>query len=150
MCFWFHTVKWLRNPAPVENGGLFIPLFYAVSIILAVVHDSATIHSMGGSFKISSVCKPWFLPWFFHVFYGVKSCHGGAGCSEQIPQQSETIRLGCQITNLFSGFYIYIVIYTYIYIYPHIVCVLLNRIYIGDVSIHHLLIYIYIHIILYI
>ena len=89
------------------------------------VHDFATIHSMGVSFKMSSVCKPWFLPWFFLCFLWEKrSCHhpdfpwklGGLGGAGQRLQANT------------SKAYI-------IYLYPHIVCVLLIG-YTSDILIY--------------
>ena len=65
--------EWLRNPAPVESGGLFIPWFYGVSIILAILCTISQPSTVWG----------WVLRWvlyanhgfchgFFYVFYGKK------------------------------------------------------------------------------
>ena len=125
MCFWFHTVNGCEILHQLKTVVYLSHYFmgFQSSLRLCTILQPSTV--WGGVLRLVLYANHGFCHGFFHVFYGVKSCHGGAGCSEQIPQQSETIRLGCQITNLFSGFYIYIYSYIYIYIYPHIVCVLL-------------------------
>ena len=128
--------EWLRNPAPVESGGLFIPWFYGVSIILAFLCTISQPSTVWG----------WVLRWvlyanhgfchgFFYVFYGKK----------ELSPSRFSLETGWTGWSRAAAPSKYLQSIYYIFISTYCVCVLLIG-YTSDILIYITCWYIYIYI----